>query len=208
MRPWKAIGLVGGFILIAAISNSISRRSPAPPPDIATMKEREQALNEKCRGGSGDLPETQKACDERDQLITKLAAAGVCWGDPNDDTQSNVDMTWQRCDEPAPQKREPERAFAESEGEPNDEIQYDPLAAEKKQRLRSAISVTRGCMRGQAQVLLRGGGRDRQQFVDWLSTVCRGPLNFNSVLSPEEIAETLDTLAHESIRDIELEAAG
>ncbi len=53
-----------------------------------------ERLNDKCRGGSGDDPNTQKACDQRDTAYNKLAKDGWCYGKPGD---AGYQRTWQRC---------------------------------------------------------------------------------------------------------------
>jgi hypothetical protein len=39
-----------------------------------------QRLNGLCRGGSGDKPETVKACEDRDRLFKQVENQGWCWG--------------------------------------------------------------------------------------------------------------------------------
>lgn len=51
-------------------------------------------LNEKCRGGSGDSPDTQKACSARDTLGEVLRHAGWCYGEPG---QYGYQMKWHKC---------------------------------------------------------------------------------------------------------------
>jgi hypothetical protein len=58
--------------------------------DIAT----EETLNDKCRGGSGDDPQTWQACRERDALVKKLETEGWCWGHSG---QIEADRQWELC---------------------------------------------------------------------------------------------------------------
>lgn len=67
---------------------------PPPPKDIAALIAREEELNDKCRGGSGDNPATMKACDERDVLVKQLKAKGWCWGRED---QYGYQKYWQKC---------------------------------------------------------------------------------------------------------------
>lgn len=36
-------------------------------------------LNEQCRGGSGDDPDTIKACDQREQVSARLRELNICF---------------------------------------------------------------------------------------------------------------------------------
>ena len=64
------------------------------PPDIAPLLEREQWLNDKCRGGAGDDPATADYCAVRDRAAEQLQAKGWCWGPPE---QIEALKKWQRC---------------------------------------------------------------------------------------------------------------
>lgn len=97
---------------VAAVgSNSLSAGSPSSPArpvtPIATQKigsvngsgQAQDAnqlmgafekLNDKCRGGAGDSPATQSACDKRDSVYADLKSLGWCY-EPRPGT-------WQRCD--------------------------------------------------------------------------------------------------------------
>lgn len=48
----------------------------------------------KCRGGPGDDPETDMACEEREQIDSRLTAAGWCYGEPG---QYGYEMKWHEC---------------------------------------------------------------------------------------------------------------
>lgn len=50
--------------------------------------------NEKCRGGSGDQPETQESCDRRETLGKQLAVIGWCYGRNG---EYGYQMKWHRC---------------------------------------------------------------------------------------------------------------
>ena len=64
------------------------------PPDIAPLLEREQWLNDKCRGGAADDPATADYCAVRDRAAEQLQAKGWCWGPPE---QIEALKKWQRC---------------------------------------------------------------------------------------------------------------
>jgi len=53
------------------------------------------ALNDRCRGGSGDDDATMRACEERDMLLPEVERQGYCWGSASD--SSEADRRWQRC---------------------------------------------------------------------------------------------------------------
>ncbi len=74
--------------------------NPAPvasdtlPKDVTLLIAQAETLNDKCRGGSGDDPATEKACGERDVVFRKIKAKNWCWGH---DGQVSADRTWERC---------------------------------------------------------------------------------------------------------------
>jgi class 3 adenylate cyclase len=71
----------------AAETPSLQARSgSAAPSDISRLMRNEEASNDKCRGGSGDLEEIGSACAERDRLVEALANKGWCY-----------DKSWQHC---------------------------------------------------------------------------------------------------------------
>lgn len=67
-------------------------KSPAGTDDDLLKKV--EALNGKCRGGSGSDPATMTACDERDAIVTVLKERGWCWGPSN---VAEYQKSWQRC---------------------------------------------------------------------------------------------------------------
>lgn len=72
----------------------IERDAGIPPDDVAKLITREKDLDEKCRDGSGDSPDTQEACDERDALFSEIKSKGWCWG-PGDKPEYQKD--WMPC---------------------------------------------------------------------------------------------------------------
>lgn len=64
------------------------------PPDVASLIEKADQLNDKCRGGSGDDPATMSACDARDTLIEQIRAKNYCYGT---EQQIQAEKTWQEC---------------------------------------------------------------------------------------------------------------
>ena len=75
-------------------SNVVPVPSDSPPKDVALLIAQAETLNDKCRGGSGDDPATEKACGERDVVFRKIKAKNWCWGH---DGQVGADRTWERC---------------------------------------------------------------------------------------------------------------
>lgn len=51
-------------------------------------------LNDQCRGGPGDNPNTLKACDKREAVARKLDAADWCYGKHR---QAGYQMKWHKC---------------------------------------------------------------------------------------------------------------
>ncbi|MFV0622641.1 hypothetical protein ACBY01_01340 [Sphingomonas sp. ac-8] len=75
---------------------------PSPSP-TSTWSAAEQAmidrwarLNAQCRGGPGDDPATQTACDEREDASKRLVDAGICYGKVG---EAGYQMTTHRCDD-------------------------------------------------------------------------------------------------------------
>lgn len=68
--------------------------SDTPPKDVTLLIAQAETLNDRCRGGSGDDPATEKACGERDVIFRKIKAKNWCWGH---DGQVGADRTWERC---------------------------------------------------------------------------------------------------------------
>jgi len=50
------------------------------PRNVRMLIRRADIENGHCRGGSGDVPETWRACNRRDRLIIELKEKGWCWG--------------------------------------------------------------------------------------------------------------------------------
>lgn len=94
------------FLLGLALSPSVAISAPSTVysrEQIKPLVLQVEALNDRCRGGSGDDPETQKICDQRDLLGQSIADKGWCWGDGSD-TQIGADKQWQLC---KPQQGQP-----------------------------------------------------------------------------------------------------
>jgi len=65
-----------------------------PPRPISNLMFIADVLNDKCRGGSGDDPNTMRACEIRDGVITKIKELGWCWGHEG---QAGYEKDWEPC---------------------------------------------------------------------------------------------------------------
>jgi hypothetical protein len=65
-----------------------------PPLPVAALTKRWYDADARCRGGSGDSPATDAACDERERYTTRLHALGQCYGKHD---QFGPDMKWHLC---------------------------------------------------------------------------------------------------------------
>jgi ribosomal protein L32 len=72
----------------------IEQDAGIPPDDVAKLITREKAVDEKCRGGSGDDTNTQTACNERDALFSEIKSKGWCWGPDN---KAEYQKDWMPC---------------------------------------------------------------------------------------------------------------
>jgi hypothetical protein len=217
MRAWKLIGLgLAGLIVAGGAASFIASRSAIPatphaspktPPPVLLVSEMIKAaedLNSRCRGGSGDDAATLVACDQRDQMMSALEAAGTCWGDPNNPNQIGADKTWQPCSAPVAAHSTPSPA----KEVPSPEIQYDPARAANIARMDSAMSVTRGCLRAQTINMVRIGQTDRDQVAQGITNICQAILMKIDVMSADEVQAMVKVMAYDAIADVERENAG
>lgn len=86
MRMASLAFLLAGLVLLPHPTKAAQAKAPI---------ERWKALNSQCRGGSGDDPATQRACDQRDALTRKLGEAGWCFGRKDDPDAAAYQ--WHRC---------------------------------------------------------------------------------------------------------------
>lgn len=234
MRAWKTAGLAGGGVVLAAFIFNLTApgaRDPSSPmPSIEELKQQQLTLNEQCRGGAGGAPETDFACNRRDQVTAKLEAADVCWGNNGEPPERRG---WRSCKELANDEvakplnprgasvlyklAHPEEGVRYAEAErarilsdrgdvqPSTEIQYDPDSAQKTARTDAAMRATRGCLRGQAGATIRLGLRNRDEVAERIAAACRHPLTFIGLFSIDEITTFTKTMAYDAISDFEEE---
>lgn len=79
-----------------AVPNAVTNTKPVylPSARVKELMRQEDLVNDKCRGGAGDDPATEKACTERDGLYDAIKAQGWCWGH---DGQSEAEKDWEYC---------------------------------------------------------------------------------------------------------------
>ncbi|WP_242219873.1 hypothetical protein [Shinella zoogloeoides] len=63
-----------------------------PAVSVNALIEKWEELNENCRGGFGDDPNTMKACDQRSGVSERLEALGYCY-----DREKNSTEVWKAC---------------------------------------------------------------------------------------------------------------
>lgn len=66
--------------------------SSDPASSVNVLIEKWEGLNENCRGGSGDDPDTMKACDQRSGVSERLEALGYCYS-----REENSTEVWRTC---------------------------------------------------------------------------------------------------------------
>lgn len=84
-----------GVIFAVALSVACTEKSSnAKLQSTESLLSEVDALNEQCRGGSGDDPKTRIACDSREAQFAEVSARGWCWGPRS---AINEDKHWMRC---------------------------------------------------------------------------------------------------------------
>ena len=71
--------LAGASIAMMAMSGGTAVAQTAV--DAAGLLQLVEMANGLCRGGSGDRPETEIACQVRDDLVRRLREVGWCYGE-------------------------------------------------------------------------------------------------------------------------------
>lgn len=72
---------------------STTNSPPASDVSVPDLIEQWAQLNEDCRGGSGDDPETWKKCEKRSAISERLESLGYCYSGDSDAASS-----WRRCE--------------------------------------------------------------------------------------------------------------
>jgi hypothetical protein len=66
------------------------------PTNVRVLMQSVAIENDECRGGSGNLPETYRACDRRDLIVTEIKKRGWCWGSV-DSMAASAEFYWLEC---------------------------------------------------------------------------------------------------------------
>lgn len=79
-----------------ALPNTVANTKPVylPSARVKELMRQEELVNDKCRGGAGDDPATEKACTDRDALYDAIKAQGWCWGHEG---QFGAEKDWEYC---------------------------------------------------------------------------------------------------------------
>lgn len=83
--------LVVFLFSVSSFSCAAGESDSPKDPAIKALLDKEQLLNEKCRGGFGDSLETKKYCKEKERTVSALKNKGWCWGYPG---QIEADKVW------------------------------------------------------------------------------------------------------------------
>jgi hypothetical protein len=71
---------------------SVEKDAKAPKQSVQALIGQWEELNENCRGGFGDDPNTMKACDQRTEIDKQLEALGYCY-----DGETTAASEWKSC---------------------------------------------------------------------------------------------------------------
>lgn len=91
LRLSIVLSLAAGAIAICAMTGDVSAQSRNDPK---TMQRLWHEANGQCRGGSGDDPKTDLACDEREAYSKRLNQLGWCYGKEG---EAGYQHKWHRC---------------------------------------------------------------------------------------------------------------
>jgi hypothetical protein len=100
-RPMRKIALLF-FSLVFLVPHTVDAQTAA-----AELIQLWQDANERCRGGPGDSPKTDAACDERERFSSRLGQIGLCYGIAY---QSSADRFWRPCADRLPNTANQHRA--------------------------------------------------------------------------------------------------
>lgn len=64
------------------------------PASVRPLLAQDARLDERCRGGLGDDPATDRACRQRAVVEKRINRLGYCWGP---DGSVEADKRWMRC---------------------------------------------------------------------------------------------------------------
>jgi hypothetical protein len=82
------------LIIIAIAALTLTTTAASAYNEVKLLLDVEFLLNGMCRGGTGDDPQREDICDQRDALAKRLGQLGWCYGKRG---QSGNQMKWHRC---------------------------------------------------------------------------------------------------------------
>ena len=83
--------LIAAALLLVTGSSGLASTQVAPMNDLLSIY---AALNEMCRGWSGDDPHTDQVCSVREKVGVVLKNMGYCYGRQD---QAGPEMRWHKC---------------------------------------------------------------------------------------------------------------
>jgi hypothetical protein len=86
------------LILIALTAAPVAAQEASTQALVDQLLADAEAYDARCRGGSGDDPETWSACGARDYAGYLLGQQGWCYGVPG---QIGAEQAWAPCEGPA-----------------------------------------------------------------------------------------------------------
>ncbi|BCH11932.1 hypothetical protein MesoLj131c_61900 [Mesorhizobium sp. 131-3-5] len=69
----KVLAAATAALLVFTIAPALAK------PNKAALEKTYLELNDRCRGGSGDDPDTIKACDQREAVSAQLSHMHICF---------------------------------------------------------------------------------------------------------------------------------
>jgi hypothetical protein len=91
IRAVKMRTLVAVALLLLTDSSGFASKQVAPVADLLSIY---AALDEMCRGWSGDDPHTDQVCSVRQKVDVVLKTMGYCYGRQG---QAGAEMRWHKC---------------------------------------------------------------------------------------------------------------
>ncbi|MER9273873.1 hypothetical protein [Mesorhizobium sp. M0643] len=89
MKVWGSV-----FPMLSCGPGATAARAGEKPANVKALLKAYGELNDLCRGGSGDEASTNQACEDREAVGERLAAANWCYGKSG---QAGYQMKWHRC---------------------------------------------------------------------------------------------------------------
>jgi hypothetical protein len=154
----RAFSLFRSFVAVIAFLLSISTQALAAAPTamVKSQMSKEETLNDKCRDGGArdqrEFEQTEKICNQRDQVLSELKREGWCWGNAN---QYEYQKNWQRCKDAA-----------------SDTVHFDPHASIRNAQLRQMKANASACFHTAFRGLLMRGEQRRSRLLAFAESTC------------------------------------